>query len=481
MTTRSILLGTAAASLLTVPAFAQSDSAMQSDDMMTSRMSTEAQQSDTDGSVFTPDEEPSPDQPITDPAQTADYATDDMAAVLTKLTELGAKPIDTLTPEEARSQPSPADAVRGVLEDEGESTEPMAVASTRDIEVPGADGSLNARIYRPEGSQDGEALPVIAYWHGGGWVIADIDTYDATPRSLANGANAMVVSFDYRQAPENTFPAAHEDAWAAYEWLTQNAASLGGDPERIALVGESAGGNLAANVAMRARDEGGTQPIYEVLVYPVAGSDTDTPSYVENQSAMPLSKAAMEWFFGYYTPDEADHSDPRIDLVNADVSGLPPTTVITAELDPLRSEGRTLAANLDLAGVETRAQTYPGVTHEFFGMAAAVEQAQAAQDYALEGLRDAFEGNGAALAEGDDAAAEGEATARAEFAALDEDENGTLERKEFVDGVRDMQDVSKKDARKLFKTVAQGDDEVTEDEFVGAYAQIRGASRPSGD
>lgn len=343
-----------------------------------------------EATVYTPERPPSPERPIRRASETRTYASSDMSAVLMKLADLGAKPIADLDPAAARAQPTPADAVKALLEERGKPAVPAEVASTRDIAIPGAAGEIAARIYMPTLSADSDALPVIAYWHGGGWVIGSIDAYDGSARALADGAEAIVVSFDYRLAPEHAFPAAHEDAWAAYRWIVENAASLGGDPQRIAVAGESAGANLAANVAMRARDEGAQPPIHQLLVYPVAGGTLDTPSYVENRHAEPLDEAAMRWFFGHYLKDEALRSDKRIALIEADLEGLAPATVITAELDPLRSEGRALAERMAAAGVDVNAETFPRVTHEFFGLAPLVPEARDAQMLASGDLKRAF-------------------------------------------------------------------------------------------
>ncbi|MBC7943818.1 MAG: alpha/beta hydrolase fold domain-containing protein, partial [Burkholderiales bacterium] len=174
-----------------------------------------------------------------------------MQAVLDQLAALGGKPIETLSAEEARKQPTPADAVKALLQKQGKSTAPMPVAKVQDGEIPGPAGPIRARIYTPEG---GGPLPVIVYYHGGGWVIANLDTYDASARALANAAKAIVVSSHYRQAPEHKFPAAHEDAFAAYQWVLNNAVAFNGNPNRVSVVGESAGGNLAAAVALMARE-----------------------------------------------------------------------------------------------------------------------------------------------------------------------------------------------------------------------------------
>ena len=233
-------------------------------------------------------------------------------------------------------------------------------------------------------------MPVVVYFHGGGWVIANTDVYDSSPRALASLTKAIIVSVDYRQAPEHKFPAAHEDSFAAYQWVLENAASFGGDPARIAVAGESAGGNLGAGVSLMARDRKARMPVAELLVYPIAGYDFDTPSYQENATAKPLDKAGMQWFYQQYLNSPKDAQDPRISLVNADLHGLPPTTVITAQIDPLRSEGQALAKNLEKAGVKVESKNYDGVTHEFFGMGAVVAEARDAEKFGADGLKKAF-------------------------------------------------------------------------------------------
>lgn len=230
---------------------------------------------------------------VADPPATPN---EDMQAVLDKLAELGAQPISELSVEDARSQPTPADAVMAVMEERGiEMPEDLAGVATRDITYPGADGSqIDARVYTPA---EGEGpFPLIVYYHGGGWVIAGIDVYDASARALAAGANAVVVSATYRQAPGATFPTQHEDANAAYEWIVENSGDFNADAERLAIAGESAGGNLALNVAMHARDAALIQPDHVLSVYPIASDDMQTPSYETYADATPLSRAGMEWF-----------------------------------------------------------------------------------------------------------------------------------------------------------------------------------------
>ena len=311
----------------------------------------------------------------------------DMKAVLDKLASMNPKPLPQLTAAEARKGPTPADAVKAVMQEKGKSTEPEPVAKVLDLKIPGAEGQIPARIYTPEGKGP---LPVVVYFHGGGWVIANNDVYDSSPRALANLAKAIIVAVDYRQGPEHKFPAAHEDAFAAYKWALENASSFGGDPARVAVAGESAGGNLAAAVSLMARDRKAAMPVAELLVYPIAGYDFDTPSYEENATAKPLDKAGMQWFYQQYLNSPKDAQDPRISLVKADLHGLPPTTVITAQIDPLRSEGQTLAKNLEKAGVKVESKNYDGVTHEFFGMGAVIAEAKDAEKFGADGLKKAF-------------------------------------------------------------------------------------------
>jgi acetyl esterase/lipase len=208
---------------------------------------------------------------------------------------------------------------------------------------------------------------------------------------LTNAAAAIVVSTHYRQAPEHKFPAAHEDVFAAYKWTLANAASFNGDPARVAVAGESAGGNMAAATAIRARDEHLAAPVHQLLIYPVADASMATESYQENAAAKPLSKAAMQWFASQAFASPAAAKDPRITLVAVEnLKGLPPATVIPAQIDPLRSEGQRYAERLRQAGVPVRWRNFDAVTHEFFGMGAAVDAAKEAVGYAAEGLKESF-------------------------------------------------------------------------------------------
>lgn len=320
-----------------------------------------------------------------------------MWVVIEKLQSYGAPAIETLTPAEARQQPTPTTAVMDLMRENNIEMPPMMV-DTMGKDIPVKGGMVHARIYTPKMNNDNNnnannmgALPVIVYYHGGGWVIADLDTYDASARGLAEQAEAIVVSVHYRQAPENKFPTAHNDAFAAYQWVLKNAASMNGDPKRVAVAGESAGGNLAANVSIMARDKKVMMPVYQVLVYPVASKDLNAESVIKYANAKPLNKPILEWFMKHYLPNMAAASDPRIDLVSANLKGLPPTTIITAEIDPLRDGGKMLSDKMKDAGVEVDYKEYNGVTHEFFGMATIVPNAKDAQALAGKDLRKAFD------------------------------------------------------------------------------------------
>lgn len=305
----------------------------------------------------------------------------DMQKVLNAQAAFDPKAIEKTTPDEARQQPTVADAVKRVLADQGKDASPTVLVpgvTSKDITVAGAAGDLPATVYTPAGTGP---FPVVLYFHGGGWVIADRRVYDGGARGLARQANAIVVSVDYRLAPEHRFPAAHDDAVAAWRWLGSNAASLGGDPRRLALAGESAGGNLAVATAIAARDKGLATPRHVLAVYPVAQTTTDTASYLKYADAKPLNRPMMLWFVAHATDSAADLKDPRLDLVHADLHGLPPVTLINAEIDPLRDDGAQLEQALRAQGVPVERKLYDGVTHEFFGTAAVVQKAQDAQVY----------------------------------------------------------------------------------------------------
>jgi acetyl esterase len=314
---------------------------------------------------------------------------DDMQAVLDELASLSPKPLETLAPDEARQQPGPVDAVNSLLKKRGRSTEPEAVGSVSTIKIPGPAGSIEARVYLP---RERSPLPILVYWHGGGWVIANLDAYDASCRALCNAAHCIVVSCEYRRAPENPFSAAIEDAFAAYQWVVDNAPNLGGDPDQIAVGGESAGGNLAAVTALQARDYGVRAPVHQMLIYPVTDCDFETESYKQHANAKPLNRAMMKWFWGHYLYGTDCADNPYLTPLRAeDLSHLPPATIITADIDPLRSDGERYARKLEESGVTVNYENFAGVTHEFFGMTAVLAEAREAVALAAQDLLQAFQ------------------------------------------------------------------------------------------
>lgn len=311
----------------------------------------------------------------------------EMKKVIAELEKKGGKPISELSAEEARKQPTPADAVSAIMSDKQKLKSQEGFAKVEDQQISGAGVQIPARIYTPSGKTP---MPVIVFYHGGGWVIGSKDVYDGSARALAIQTKAIVVSVDYRLAPEHKFPIAHDDSFAAYKWVTENAKSFGGNPEKIAIAGESAGGNLALNVSIRARDEKIKMPVHELIIYPIASSAMNSESYEINKDAKPLNKSMMSWFMKNYLNTAAEAKDPRINLVAANFKGLPETTIITAQIDPLQSEGKELAELMKKQGVKVNFKNYNGVTHEFFGMAAVVDEAASAQKFAARELKQSF-------------------------------------------------------------------------------------------
>ena len=312
---------------------------------------------------------------------------DEMAVVIEKLQSYKAPALETLTAQEARKQPTPTTAVLDVMK-EHNIPMPASMVDTAGKDIPVNGGNIHMRIYTPRGGDS--TYPVIVYYHGGGWVVADLDVYDAGPRGMAEQVGAVVVSVHYRQGPEHKFPTAHNDAFAAYQWVLKNAASIKGNPKMIAVAGESAGGNMACNVSIMARDKGLILPVHQLLIYPVANNDVNSASYQKYATALPLSKPLIEWMVKNYLPNTAAAADPRIALVNANLKGLPATTIIAAEIDVLQTEGKLLADKLKEAGVAVDYKLYEGVTHEFYGMATVVPDAKDAQAFAAGKLKSAF-------------------------------------------------------------------------------------------
>ena len=327
-----------------------------------------------------------PAQPLQTPPQA--LANAEMTAVLDTLAGLSGKPIASLSPEQARAQPTPADAVKQLMAERGISAEPVPEITVKTIGIPGPHGQIPLHIYTPQG--DGP-FPVVVYFHGGGFVIADTKVYEASVQALVNGARAVVVSVDYRLAPEHHFPVAPEEAYAAYSWVLNYAQEINGDAKRVAVAGESAGGNLAAVVSLMARNKRQPLPIHALLIYPVVDNNLQNSSYLQNAHAKPLDLAMMKWFFGHYTQFASDADNPYA-LPNKaqSLAGFPPTTLITAEIDPLHSEGEAFAKRLQHDAVPVAYKHYTGVTHEFFGMGAVLAEAKDAQAFASGELRKAF-------------------------------------------------------------------------------------------
>ena len=323
-----------------------------------------------------------------DPAAGVDI---DMKHVLDRWRELKPKPLDDLSPEDARRQPTPIEAAASLLKDDGKSLDSYKI-DAKDITFPGGDGALKAKIYTPQGGATDKPRAVVVFYHGGGFVLENQASTDVSSRAIAGGGDFIVVAPDYRLAPEHKFPAATEDALAAYKWVLANAASFGGDPDKIALAGEGAGAQLAIDTAMTARDAKLPTAKALVLITPASGIDLKTNSWVEDSTARPWNKKAVDWAFRLYLPTPETKFDPRIDIVGAgNVDNLPPTTIVTAEDDPLRSDGERLGGKLKRATVPVEMLDYPGVTHDFFGMGAAVEKAAQAQAFVTRNLQAAFD------------------------------------------------------------------------------------------
>ncbi len=264
-----------------------------------------------------------------------------------------------LPPFEHMTVPQAREATKGFIDLQGEPEE----IATEDRKIPGPAGEIPIRVYTPAGEGP---KPVIVYFHGGGWVIGELDTVDNPLRRIANRTGAVVVSVDYRLAPEHRYPAAFDDSYAATAWVAEHAAELGGEPERVAVCGDSAGGNLAAAVAIAARDRQGPRLTAQLLIYPVTDFGFTTESYEQNGEGYLLTKGSMQWFWAHYLGAQDLGKDPYACPARADdLSGLPPAFVATAEFDPLRDEGEAYAANLRIAGVDVTAKRYDGMLHGF--------------------------------------------------------------------------------------------------------------------
>jgi len=255
--------------------------------------------------------------------------------------------------------------------------------------IPGPGGDIPVRIYTPDNTEG--ALPILVFCHGGGWVVGDLDTHDAMCRILSDSATCIVLAVDYRMGPEHRFPAAFEDAWAALYWANQNAISLGGDRARIAVGGDSAGGNLSAAVALHARDNSGPSIVFQLLIYPAVDMTENGGSRITHGEGRILTKDAIDWFEERYLSGDEDRTDLRASpLLATDHSNLPPAFVLTAEYDPLIDEGKNYADKLSAAGVEVQYTCYPGMLHGFARMGALVDMAGEALADGASALRAAF-------------------------------------------------------------------------------------------
>ena len=292
-------------------------------------------------------------------------------------------PLHHLSPQEARAA---MEAARGATAD------PEPVGTVEDRLIPGVAGKQPIRVYTPTG--DGP-FPLLVYFHGGGWVVGSLNTVDASCRALANLANCVVVSADYRLAPEDKFPAAVNDCYAATRWVAFNAAALNGDASRLAVGGESAGANLAAAVTLKAQESGLPALIYQFLMYPVTAHAVDLPSHTDNAEGYFLTTEMMEWFWNHYLTSEADGHNPLASPLHASTDqcrSLPPAFIATAEYDPLRDEGAAYAAKLREAGVAVEYLCFEGLIHGFMGMAKVVDPAGQALETAAAALKTALHG-----------------------------------------------------------------------------------------
>ncbi len=282
--------------------------------------------------------------------------------------------LPTLTPVEARGRPVPLEAA------------PEAVGSLTARAIPGPGGPMAIRIYRPKDALRG----ALVYFHGGGWVVGSLESADASCRALANRSRCVVISIDYRLAPETKFPGAVDDAYAATRWVADNAADLRIDPARIAVGGASAGGNLAAAVALVAREKGGPRIAFQLLTVPVTELSSKAASHREFADGYGLTSADMEWYGRHYVRTDADADDPRASVLRADLHDLPPAFVITAECDPLRDDGEAYADRLRELGIAARYKRYPGMFHGFMSFPGVLPEAAEAFEDAGSALREAL-------------------------------------------------------------------------------------------
>jgi acetyl esterase len=302
-------------------------------------------------------------------------------AVLDKIREARNPEYWQMTPQQARDWHNRKAAILDVK------SEP--VFKTSDRPVPGPSGGIPIRVFAPR--QADHPLPILVWLHGGGHVVGTLDSYDAICRQLALQGDCLVVSVAYRLAPEHKFPAGVDDSFAALEWVASHAADLGGDPARLAIGGDSAGGNLAAVCAILARDAGFPTPLMQLLVYPRTAADEEFPSHHEFAEGHLLTRKTILWFHQHYRASDADRGDFRYaPLIAKDLSRLPPSLIIVGECDPLRDDGIAYADRLKREGNDVELTNYPGMVHPFFSMGGAVEAGRRAIAQSARALRRAF-------------------------------------------------------------------------------------------
>ncbi len=305
------------------------------------------------------------------------------AFVLNIIKESGRPPMHTLTPAEAREVSAKSRAVM--------QPEPPEVALVQNLSCPGPLGEIRLRHYRGAGTAPDAVLPALVYFHGGGWVIGDLDSHDQVCRTLANAAQCAVVAVDYRMAPEHVFPAAVNDSAAAYAWVCANAAALKIDAARIAVGGDSAGGNLATVVALMARDGAFPLPCFQWLVYPAVDMAASTPSCERVQEGFILTHATMKWFINHYITDKAQIADWRASpLRAASHAGLPPALILTCHYDPLCDEGIIYAQRLSAEGVRVQHVHMNDQMHAFLTMGRFIGASDMAIQHAAVALRDTW-------------------------------------------------------------------------------------------
>jgi len=302
-----------------------------------------------------------------------------VAKVLEEAESLGLPDYQDLSPTEARQQ----------MRDQSPPVQAeLSVEKVVDRRIPGPGGDIPIRLYYPAGE---EPFPTVVYYHGGGWVIGDLDTHHAFCHALAKTSGCLVVAVDYRLAPEHRYPAAVEDAYAATKWVAENPEQIQADSGRFAVCGDSAGGHLAAVVSMMARDRKGPRIDLQILIYPITDCRFDTPSYEENKEGYMLTRDLMKWFWNYFINDESEADDPYVSPLRAENLGeLPPAMIITAGYDPLRDEGEAYGWRLQEAGVNVSLSRYPGMTHAFIRMTAVLDKANEALAEVAGTLKDAF-------------------------------------------------------------------------------------------